>query len=182
MFSHSCSIYCEYPVTNLNFWNYPEETENNQHVDQSHHLPQSHHTVWNRIPVKMRGKHQIWDRLENRFIYQSSDWTHSHFLRGSPVCDEYGNLKSLLRIKEQHNASPVIACMHVRCINPRIIINRIKSQKLPAKEQWEIHQKCYSWKTGNHSNQKPIFSVTSLLNSTGWNHSWWSRRQKRYSH
>lgn len=79
--------------------------------------------------------------------------THSHFLRGTPVCDEYGDLKSLLRIKEQHNVSPVIACMHVRCINPRIII--------------ELNKKKYQQKNSEKSikNVIPERQVTSPTKS-----------------
>lgn len=119
----------------------------------------------------------IW-RAESELMI--ADSTHSHVFMGIPVCDEYGNLNCLLRIKEQHNVSPVIACMsHISTI----ILNRIKkTMTLPAEERWGIHQTCYSCKTGSLSNQKPLFSVTSLLNSTGWKHSWWSRRQKRYLH
>lgn len=66
-----------------------------------------------------------------------------------------------------------------------IILNHKKNDTgnvLPEEEQWGIHQRCYSCKTGNLSNQKPLFSAASLLNSTGWKYSWWSKRQKIYLH
>lgn len=69
----------------------------------------------------------------------------------------------------------------------RIPNDNFKSQQndtgnvLPEEEQWGIHQRCYSCKTGNLSNQKPLFSAASLLNSTGWKYSWWSKRENIFT-
>lgn len=68
------------PTTNLDFWNYSEETEDNQHVDQSNHLPQSNHTSWNRISVNIRVNRHIkaFGEEIRRFVLEQHTHTSSY--------------------------------------------------------------------------------------------------------